>query len=435
MNLVQLTPGAGPMYCGGCLRDNALVAALRRQGHEALMVPLYLPLTLDEADEAAGTPIFFGGIKVFLEQKSAIFRGAPGWLRDLLDARPLLKLAAGKAAGTRPIDVGDLTLSMLRGEEGNQSRALAELIQWLRTQPRPDVVCLSNALLVGMARKLKADLGVPVVCTLQGEDFFLDGLPSTHRQECWRTLASRAAEVDLFIAPSRYFGDLMRERLGLRPEQVRVVPNGIHLAGYPTPGTAAPDRRSRPVVGFFARMCPEKGLDTLVEAFIALRRRGRAGEVKLRVGGSCGPADRAFVEEQRGRLAAAGLEKEVEVLPNPDRAAKIEFLRSLSVVSVPARCGEAFGLYVIEAMAAGVPVVQPQVAAFPEVLEVTGGGITCAANDSQALAEKLEELLLDPQRAQALGEAGQRAVFEKFSAEEMARATIAAVADVVPMAR
>jgi glycosyltransferase involved in cell wall biosynthesis len=409
------------MYCGGCLRDNALVAALRRLGHQVTMVPLYLPLTLDEADQSAGTPVFFGGLNVYLEQKSALFRGAPGWLHDLLASPRLLKWAVGKAAKTRAADLGELTLSMLRGEAGNQARELEDLVAWLKTQPPPDVICLSNALLIGMVRRLKSDLRVPVACALQGEDFFLDGLPEPHQATCWRALAERAADVDLFIAPSRYFGGLMRERLGLAADRVRVVHNGINLEGYGAEG-----RRQRsegePTVGFFARMCPEKGLDTLVEAFIRLRQRGQAGKPRLRVGGSCGPADEVFVNSLRERLGASGLLGEVEFHPNPDRAGKLELLHSLSVLSVPARCGEAFGLYVIEALAAGVPVAQPRTAAFPELIEATGGGVLCAPDDPQALAEAIEGLLLDPARARALGEAGRRAVGERFSAEAMARA-------------
>src|SRR6267378_1652276 len=147
MTIIQLTPGAGAMYCGNCFRDNALVLALRKQGHDVLMVPLYLPLTLDEPDQSADTPIFFNGIKVFLEQKSALFREAPGWFHDLFTSRSLLKWAAGKAAKTRASDLGEITLSMLRGEEGNQARELNELIAWLlKTQPPADVVCVSNAL-------------------------------------------------------------------------------------------------------------------------------------------------------------------------------------------------------------------------------------------------------------------------------------------------
>jgi glycosyltransferase involved in cell wall biosynthesis len=424
------------MYCGACFRDNALVAALRKMGHQALMVPLYLPLTLDEEDQSAGLPIFYNGISVYLEQKSGVFRQAPGWLRDLLGSRRLLRWAAGKAAKTRAQDLGELTLSMLRGEAGNQARQLEELIAWLKTRPKPDVVCLSNALLLGMAHRLKSDLGAPVVCALQGEDSFLDVLPEAHRAACWKTLAERAAVVDLFIAPSRYFGGLMSERLGLPPDRVRVVYNGINLDGYEVEGrTEKSEVRSPksegqpegvPTLGYFARMCREKGLDTLVEAYLLLRQWGRVGNLRLKVGGSCGPADEPFVSLLRERLRASGLLGEVEFHPNLDRGGKLEFLRSVSVFSVPARYGEAFGLYVIEALAAGVPVVQPRVAAYPELIAATGGGVLCAADDAQSLAEAVEELLLNPARARALGEAGRRAVFEKFSAEAMARATLEA---------
>ena len=430
MNLLQLTPGAGAMYCGGCLRDNALVAALRKLGHQVLMVPLYLPLTLDEENQSAGTPLFFGGISVYLEQKSRLFRGAPGWLHDLVSSPRLLRWAAGKAAKTQAADLGELTLSMLRGEAGNQARELETLIAWLKTQPKPDVLCLSNALLIGMVRRLKAELRVSVACALQGEDFFLDALPESHRAACWQELAQRAAEVDLFIAPSRYFGDLMRERLGLPADRVRVVYNGINLEGYGvegqkvTPPSILDPHPSPPVLGFLARMCREKGLDTLVEAYIILRQRGRVGALKLRVGGSCGPADEAFVNTLRERLQANGLLGEVEFHPNLDRASKVAMLRSLSVFSVPALYGEAFGLYVIEALAAGVPVVQPRTAAFPELIEATGGGVLCAPGDAQALAEAIEALLLDRARASALGEAGRHAVTERFSAEAMAQATL-----------
>ena len=418
------------MYCGGCLRDNALVAALRKLGHEVLMVPLYLPLTLDEEDQSAGTPLFFGGISVYLEQKSPLFRGAPGWLHDLFASPRLLKWAAGKAAKTRAADLGELTLSMLRGELGNQARELETLITWLKTQPKPDVVCLSNALLIGMVRCLKTELRIPVACALQGEDFFLDGLPENHRADCWRTLAERAAEVDLFIAPSQYFANLMRERLGLPADRVRVVYNGINLDGYAVEvqnhGDASKEQPhpTPPALGFFARMCREKGLDTLVEAYLILRQRGRAGDLKLRVGGSCGPADEAFVNSLRARLQASGLLGDVEFHPNLDRAGKVAMLRSLSVFSVPALYGEAFGLYVIEALATGVPVVQPRTAAFPELIEATGGGVLCTSGDARALAEAIEALLLDPPRARALGEAGRHAVTESFSAQAMAQATL-----------
>jgi glycosyltransferase involved in cell wall biosynthesis len=430
LRIAQITPGAGKMYCGACLRDNALVTSLRRLGHWAVMTPLYLPLTLDEADQSAGAPIFYGGINVFLEQHSALFRHSPEWLHRLLAAPGLLKLAAGPATRTRPEHLGAITLSMLRGEDGNQSRELDELIRWLAGE-KPDVICLSNVLLIGLARRLRSEARAPVVCNFQGEDWFLDALPSPAREEAWETVAARAADADLFIAPSRYFADLMQKRLRLSSDRVRVVFNGINLEGFSQNPQSAIRNPQSPALGFFARMCREKGLDKLGEAFVLLKKRGRVKNLKLRVGGSCGPADEVVVNELRGRLGKAGVAGDVEFAPNLSRAAKLDFLRGLAVFSVPAAYNEAFGLYVIEALASGVPVVQPAHSAFPEIIQATGGGVLCDANDVNSLAGAIESLLLDPARARALGEAGRRAVAAKFSAEAMARQVAALCAEVV----
>ncbi|MFA6546155.1 MAG: glycosyltransferase family 4 protein [Limisphaerales bacterium] len=439
MNLVQITPGAGGMYCGNCFRDNALVAALRRQGHDVLMVPLYLPMTLDEESQAAGTPTFFGGINVYLQQQSAFFRRAPNWLHSLLDSPALLKLAAGRAAKTRAADVGELTLSMLRGEEGHQARELDELLAWLKTQPRPDIVMLSNAMLAGLARRLKAELGCRIICNLQGEDAFLDAMPSPHREQVWALLAERCRDCDLFIAPSRYFGDTMAKRLSLPADKVKVVFNGISLEGYGSNQCSVFSNQSEaaratnasalntehcslntaPTLGYFARMCREKGLDLLVEAFIELKHRNAVPNLKLKIGGGCGPGDEPFVAQLKEHLRRAGCLGDVEFHPNLTRGQKVGFLQSLTVFSVPALYGEGFGLYLIEAMAAGVPVVQPRHAAFPELIEATGGGIIAEAN-AAALAAAIEALLLDSARLRTLGESARRSVAEHFTVDRMA---------------
>jgi glycosyltransferase involved in cell wall biosynthesis len=440
VNIVQITPGAGGMYCGNCLRDNALVSELRRKGHIALMVPLYLPLTLDEPDQSAGVPIFFGGVNVFLDQKSGLYRRAPGWMRRWLDSPVLLRWAAGRAAKTRAEEVGDLTLSMLRGEEGNQARELDELLVWLKSQPeRPDVICLSNGLLAGLVRRLKADLGVPVVCMLQGEDAFLDSLPPRYRDLAWQTVGQRLAEADLLLAPSHYYAERMAARLSLSTEEIGVVHNGIDLKGYD--GAESPELRpenvaaplgkdGQPVLGYFARMCPEKGLGILVEAFLAMKRRARVPGLKLRVGGSCGPSDEPFVDRLRQQLRRAGCLDDAEFHPNLDRAGKIAFYRSLSVLSVPTPTGEAFGFYVIEAMAAGVPVVQPRHGAFTELIESTGGGLLTELTPS-ALAQAIEELLLDPERLRSLGKAAREAVRREFTVERMAEKMVKALGEVM----
>ncbi|MCZ7644089.1 MAG: glycosyltransferase family 4 protein [Planctomycetota bacterium] len=423
MRIVQLTPGAGGMFCGSCLRDNALVRELRRLGHDALMVPLYMPLQVDEEDTSAGAPVFFGGISVYLQQKSALFRQAPALLDRVLADPAVLRWAAGFSGQASPEVLGELTVSMLRGEDGRQAKELEKLAAWLKPQPRPDVISLSNALLLGMARRLKADLGAPVVCTLHGEDFFLDALPEPHRAEAWGVLRERAAEIDGFVAVSRYYGETMRARMGNLPAaRFHAVHNGIDLNGY-APAPSAPEA---PTVGYLSRFSPEKGLPTLVEAFARLKMRGRVPGARLKLAGSQGPADAAFVKELKRDLAARGLDADVSLHPNLTRAGKIAFLRTLSALSVPATYGEAFGLYVLEALACGVPVVQPEHGAFPELLAETGGGILCAADDPQALAEALEELLRNPARARELGEAGRRNVVLRFGVERMAREALEA---------
>jgi len=429
MHLVQITPGAGAMFCGNCFRDNALVRELRALGHEVTMVPLYLPLTLDEADESAATPIFFGGINVYLEQKSSLFRHSPHWLRRLLASRKLLKWAGNRAAKTKAAEVGDMMLSMLRGEHGRQATELKELTDWLNAQSHPEVIFLSNALLAGLARQLKAVLNSKIVCTLQGEDAFLDGLPDTHREAAWQLLRERAADIDQFIAPSKYFADVMRRRLGLPAEKVAVVYNGIDLDGYESTGPTTRGASKAPVIGYLARMSKDKGLDTLAEAFILLKQRNTVPRLKLHIGGSCGPGDEPFVKSLRQRLAAAGCIGEVAFLPNLSRAEKIDFLKGLNVFSVPAIYGEAFGLYLVEAMAARIPVVQPRHAAFPELIETTGAGMLCEPGDAGALANSLEALLLNPDQASVLGENGRRAVHERFTLSAMAEATLAAISN------
>jgi glycosyltransferase involved in cell wall biosynthesis len=416
MKIVQITPGAGgDFYCDNCLRDSALVLELRRRGHDTLMVPLYLPMAAEGTDPSRGVPVFFGGINVYLQQKSALFRRTPRWVDRLLDSPRLLRWVARRAAMTKASDLGEPTLSMLRGEEGRQVKELDRLVEWLRAEGRPDVVCLSNALLVGLVRRLKAELGVPVVCLLQDEDSFLDALPEPHRTAAWKTVAGRAADVDAFVAVSQYYGMAIAARLALDPHRVHVVPIGIDTAGYEPP-SATPV----PTIGYLGQLSRARGLDTLVEAFLALRASGRWPGLGLRVAGGQTPADQAFVAAIRRRLAESGAEKDVEFLPALDRAGRQEFLRSLSVLSAPARQAEAFGVFVLEALASGVPLVLSKVGAYPELLEATGGGRLVEPDDAAGLAAAIEDFLAHPDEARAIGARGRRVVLGRFHVRHMA---------------
>lgn len=421
MNIVQITPGAGnEFYCENCLRDGALMRALRAAGHETLLVPLYLPPTDDQGEIRDRAPIFFGAVNVYLQQISALFRRTPRWLDRPLDAVRLLRWAGRKASTTSAKGLGPMTLSMLRGEHGRQVKELRRLVDWLAQTQRPDVVCLSNALLAGLARQIKADLGVPVVCMLQDEDGFLDGLGEPWARQAWETLIERTADIDAFIASSRYYADLMRRRLRLPAGRVHVVRSAIDTDGY-VPADGPPEA---PTIGFLSQMCHGKGLDTLFEAFLKLRSTDRLGRLRLRAAGGKTRADEAFHRELARRTRAGGLAGDVDFLPGFDRVAKQAFLRTLSVLSVPTRRPEASGIYVLEALAAGVPVVLPRHGVMPELIEATGGGLLVEPNNVDALAAGLAELLLDPDRARSLGRAGRNAVLREFTMERAADETL-----------
>ena len=418
MKIIQITPGSGEsFYCENCLRDNSLLKALRKGGHETLMIPMYLPPSSDGVEMVQTAPIFFGGINVYLQQKSALFRHTPRWIDRLFDWRRLLDWAARRAGMTHAGDLAEATLSILRGEQGRQRKELKRLVTWVKSQGRPDVVCLSDALLVGLARTIKAELTVPIVCLLQDEDEFLDALEEADRARAWAALARRAGDVDFFIAASREYAARMTDRLGLSADRVEVIYSGIDVEGY----APAPQPPQRPTIGFLSRMCYGKGLDLLVEAFAALKADKGLKDLRLRACGGMTSADRTYVEGIAARLARAGLLENVEFLPNLPQPQRVEFLRSLWVLSVPERTGEAAGRYVKEALACGVPVVQPANGVFPELIEATGGGLLFEPRNVDSLVAQLRRLLLEPALAQSMGRQGRQAVLEKFNVELMAR--------------
>ena len=341
MKLVFLTPGTGSYYCGVCMRDNALAREMIGQGHEAIILPMYLPLTLDELPVNDRPPVFYGGINVYLQQKFPFFRNSPRWLDRLLNYRGFLRLAARNAGATSGPELGEMTLSMLEGEHGKQAKELDELVAWLKTEAKPDAVWISTALLAGLARRIHQELDIPVLCSLQGEDTFLDSLPEPWRSQSWETLAERARDIAAFVAPSRWYAELMGPRLRVREGQLRVIPNGISIEGF-APAATAPVPAT---VGFLARMIPGKGLGLVIDAFIELKRRGRFPETRLLCVGAMTNEDSLYVESLRARLRQAGLTDQAEFRSNLSREDKIAALREMTLLSVPTTYGEAFGLY------------------------------------------------------------------------------------------
>jgi glycosyltransferase involved in cell wall biosynthesis len=421
MKIAYIAAGAAGMYCGTCLHDNTLAAALKRQGHDVTLIPTYTPLRTDEEDVSIDH-VFYGAINVFLQQGSSLFRHMPRVADALLDRPWLLDLASRSAGSTDPGGLGAMTLSVLEGEEGKQSRELHKLLEFLEDL-KPEIVHLTNSMFLGLAGPIREHLGIPVLCAVQGEDLFLDGLHEPFRSEVHTKLRERARDASGFLAACRYYADHMTTLLDIPGEKMHVVPLGLKLDGH---GAQPPRTGEGPfTVGYLARIAPEKGLHFLAEAFRLLADDVGRENVRLRAAGWMGARNRDYFDDVRKRLKAWNLGGCFEYAGEVNRDEKIRFLGSLDVLSVPTTYQEPKGMFVLEALANGVPVVQPRHGAFPELQEWTGGGVLVDPGSPAALAEALGQLRADPERRRRLGLTGKEIVHREFGPEPMAEKTLA----------
>ncbi len=421
MKIAYIAAGAANMYCGSCIHDNALAAALIKKGHEVALIPTYTPLRTDEANVTLDQ-VFYGGINVYLEQKFSFFRHTPWLLDKLFNSRALLDLASRLSASTNAKDLGALTVSVLQGEEGRQKKELAKLIQWLQEPYRPEIVQLTNSMFLGMAKEIKKTLGVPLLCAVQGEDIFINDLVEPYKSQARQLMRERAKDVDGFIATSQYYADFMADFLQVPIEKMHIVRLGINLQGHGVQQNL--NGCTKFVIGYLARICPEKGLHLLIEAFHQLTQKLGKNAIQLKVAGYLGERDRRYLQNIVKQIETWGLRDSFHYHGEVNRDEKISFLNSLHVFCVPTTYKEPKGLSILEALANGVPAVQPRHGTFPELLLSTGGGILVEPNSSNAIAEGIEKLMHDAELREQLGRAGKSAVQQLFNDEVMAEATI-----------
>ena len=421
MRVASIAAGAAGMYCGTCIHDNTLAAALQRAGHEVALLPLYTPMRTDEHNVSLRR-IFYGAVNVYLQQKSGLFRHTPRAFDRLLDRPALLRQVSRLAASTDAAELGELTLSVLRAEDGRQVKELQRLIAWLR-EFRPQVVQVAYSMLLGIGVEIKRQLGVPLVCGLTGEDLFLDYLPEPHRSRVAEAMREKARHADAFVATSHYYAGQMREFLQVEADRMHVVHLGINLNFVGT-NHLERDPGQPVIIGYMARICPEKGLHILLEAFRLLLERRPEVDLKLRVAGYVGARDRPYLAQQRRRISDWGLNEQVEIRGEVDLEGKRELLSRADIVSVPTTYREPKGLFVLEALAHGVPVVQPAHGAFPELMEATGGGLLVEPDSPESLADGLQRLVDHPRERMAMGQRGSLAVRERFNSDTMAERTL-----------
>ena len=421
MRVTYVTAGAAEMICGSCLRDNILVKRLRDLDCSVVLVPVYTPITV-EGENCSDNALLYGGISVYLEQKFPPFRYLPGFMTKWLDRPGLVSsLTKKRKIEIEAENLGELTLSILRGEKGNQRQSLKRAVKWIKKESKPDIINLTNLLIAGFVPSMKRELNSPVIVTLQGDDLFLDELTESHRSLVISELRRLASHIDGFITFSQFYAKKMADLLEVPEEKFHLVNLGVDTDEFNN-FTRHPIKD--PTIGYFGRLAPEKGFHNIVDAFIEIHQEYNLNNARLCAGGWLSPADQNFFNQQVEKLKSANLINFFDHAGSPDLDKKKDFFGKIDVFSLPTIHEEPKGLSVLEAQACGIPVVQPDHGIFPEILAKTKGGILYDPMDSKSLAKEIVRLLKDKDYANQLGEMGRKNTFELFSAKKMAKETL-----------
>lgn len=416
MKVVFLITGSGgSFYCSNCYRDMLFFRAVKQYGQiDAEAVPLYLPPEKIYVENGFGTEVFFGAVSLFLREKVHALQNMPVFLEKIFDSPPLLKIAAKSAGSTRSSGLEEMTLNMIDSSSRIHERELERLAGHLKSI-KADIVHLSNSLIIGLAKQLKEHLDIKVVCSLQNEDDWINDMAEPYQSKAWELIGRESANVDVFISPGIYFTDFISLKTGISKEKIHIVPAGIEVPDNPVPGR----RDNGMAIGFFSRVSHHNGFDKMVDAFIMLKKEKDFENLKLHVCGGYTGDDKPFIKKQISKINENGLRECVRFFNEFHGAGKEEFLNSVNLISVPVRKPDGYGLYILEANAHSIPVVQPATGAFPEILSVTEGGVLYEPDTVEKLAGSIAKLLRDEARRTELGTAGRKNVKEKLNIRKM----------------
>jgi len=365
-------------------------------------------------------PIFFSAVEIYIKQKVPFLRNMPKWLEKLLNAPFILKFAAKKAGSTRADGLEEMTISMLNGNEGYQKEELQFLIDFLRDHEKPDVIHLSNALLMGVAKEIKKQLHIPVVCSLQDEDVWVDAMKPAYQQHLWDLLSEKGNDIDAFVAVSHYFAEFMKEKMRIPDEKMHVVHIGIDPSKY----NYHQPNINIPTIGYLSRIYKDNGFGVLVDAFIHLKTTTKYTNAKLNITGGLTGDDKRFVTKQIKKLKKANVFHDVAFIDDFRVEALNDFFKNLSLLSVPVLKGEAFGPYLLESLACGIPIVQPALGAFPEIIATTKGGFIYDPNTPEALAEKWVDVFNDQEALLKASKNGHDAILNTFNTKILTKRMI-----------
>jgi glycosyltransferase involved in cell wall biosynthesis len=411
-----VTGSGGSFYCSNCYRDLLYLRAVRMTpGVTATAIPLYLPPEKEYLESGFDTNVFFGAISLYIREKIHILEQMPSFMDKILDAPPLLRIAAKRAGTTRSEGLEELTLNMIDSHHSSRTREVGRLVKYMEKTGLPDIIHLSNALIMGLARQIKELTDVKIVCSLQNEDDWINEMAEPYQSQAWKMIYNEADAIDAFVAPSNYYRDFFVSKTGISSEKILVVPSGIDTSQV----TASRKMHGDPAIGFFSRVSYHNGFDKLADAFIMLKKEERFKSLTLHVCGGYTADDKPFISEQIQKIKSMGYKSSVKIYPEFQGSSKEAFFNSIDLMSVPVRKYDGYGLYILESNATGIPVVQPSTGAFPEILERTRGGLIYEPDTPDELARNIGRLLNDPTQSENLGREGRKQVLASMTLERM----------------
>ena len=403
LKVAIITAGGAGMFCGSCMQDNTLARALRLAGADAVLLPTYTPIRVDEENESTSR-VFLGGINVYLDSKLPGWELLPRIFKRWLDHPAIVHLFSRRSSSTDASQLGDLTIDLLRGCAGPQRAQIKELIDFLCDDLRPDIVLFSNALLSGIVPELKSRFHGRIVCLLQGDDIFLDALTEPWKSQARELVSRNAGGFDRLFTHSRYYTEFMGRYLDLPADRFRTIPltvdadslrtnHDLHTEAKPRDAVAVSETSGvlRTTIGYFARICPEKGAFHFLDAaedVVAQRH-----DVDFVIAGFLPELHRKQFEKRLRLMQKQAGDGRVRWEGSPaGREEKFEILRSFDWLCVPTEYHEPKGLYVLEAALAGVPSLLPNHGAFPERIADLGFGQLYEPGSRQTLSEAILNL-------------------------------------------
>jgi glycosyltransferase involved in cell wall biosynthesis len=376
--VIFLTAGAAGMYCGSCLHDNLLANEMIALGHDCVLQPVYTPIRTD-VKSIARQQVFFGGIQIYLIDRFPWLAKVPRWFWKPLNSPSVIRFITRRASSTDAQSLGHLAVTMLIADQGPLVDEVVRLVDWIDSE-RPDKVILTNLLIGGFLPMLSHRLpSTERIVLLQGDDIFIDFLPSPYRERVIDRLKLLIKHVDRLIVNSQFYADLMSSLLGVPAHRFEIMPLSIDTSSF------ADIRPSRPNsdsfrIGYLARIAPEKGFDVLVDAFIELAKTDAT--IRLEAAGYLAKTNERYLQTQVDKIRDAGLSNRFRYWGEVSAMQKKEFFASIDVLSVPTRYHDPKGLFLLESMASGVPVVQPSHGAFTQLIHQTGGGLLYRSVDN-----------------------------------------------------